>query len=770
MLPLHSRWPRLACALVVVIAVAALHNGVLFRGRVYHMDDAADGYYPAHVAIARAYSEGHLPTWERGSWAGWPLNVDPYYGPFYPPSAIFWIVGAAEGLGWTIALHMMAAALGMMWLCRRRRLDWGPALLGAVGFGLSSFMVERIRHIIFAEGMAWLPLILVGVEGWLATRKWRELALTAAAAGMAVLCGALPLLPYFVTVVAAYALPRWLGAERRRLAALGLATAGVVGALLGCAQLVPTLAHVPLSPRQLSTDYHFAASYAWPSLKYLLTLVAPDFLGGEDKGGWLGVYNHWEMAGYYVGLLPLALMFVGLWRKRPEKWALFFVGVLAVVLAFGDKTPVHRLFFRWVPLYGTLRCPTRALVMLIFSATLLGAEGLQHLLERLSPARLRALLFGVAALSSALALALVARPLWSHLRLSPGEVAGRQALAHVLTVASLAAAVMTAWSSGWLQPRTAALALALVALGDVIAVDAVHVQPRPHDWASGTDDFAAVEWLRAQHPVDRFIPAAQGPFRLHNVGMTYGLESAGGYDSVSVWRYVNLLQIINSGQPYPRGQLVDDLAAGVIKRFTTPLVDLLNVRWAIASSAPAPAWLQRFVATAPPHARYEADWDLALRVYENPHVLPRAFVVYRAEVVTDDSLAARRMASLDPRKLAIVDRAPEVAPIGDARPLTPARITVAERQHLTIEADASAPGLLVVSETHYPGWSATLDGRPVPLLRADYALRGVALPAGHHVIEMRFASRPTDLGLALSALGASLLVGLALLLRRRVLT
>src|SRR5438105_5885451 len=132
---LHS---RLACVIILVIAIAALHHAVLFLGNVYHMDDAADGYYPSHVAIARAFRHGELPTWERGAWSGWPLNVDPYYGAFYPPSALFWL-GPSGGLGWTIALHMVAAALGMLWLLRRRGLDWGPALLGAASYGLSSF-------------------------------------------------------------------------------------------------------------------------------------------------------------------------------------------------------------------------------------------------------------------------------------------------------------------------------------------------------------------------------------------------------------------------------------------------------------------------------------------------------------------------------------------------------------------------------------------------------------------------------------------------------
>ena len=54
----------------------------------------------------------------------------------------------------------------MLWLMRRRKLDWGPALFAAVSLAFGSFMVERIRHIIFAQMMAWLPLVLVGVEGY----------------------------------------------------------------------------------------------------------------------------------------------------------------------------------------------------------------------------------------------------------------------------------------------------------------------------------------------------------------------------------------------------------------------------------------------------------------------------------------------------------------------------------------------------------------------------------------------------------------------------
>jgi hypothetical protein len=118
------------------------------------------------------------------------------------------------------------------------------------------------------------------------------------------------------------------------------------------------------------------------------------------------------------------------------------------------------------------------------------------------------------------------------------------------------------------------------------------------------------------------------------------------------------------------------------------------------------------------------------------------------------------MMKLDPRAKAIVDRAPSPPPIADGRGYTEARLVEAKRHRLRIEADLDAAGVLVVSETAYPGWSATVDGAPAELLHADYAFRGVALARGHHVIEMRFRSRPTQLGLLLAALGILALIAL----------
>src|SRR5262249_4089588 len=142
------------------------------------------------------------------------------------------------------------------------------------------------------------------------------------------------------------------------------------------------------------------------------------------------------------------------------------------------------------------------------------------------------------------------------------EVATRAAFAHLALVLACAFAIVSLAFASIVPRSWAAYAFAVLTLVDLVALRRRVVQPRPADWAEGTERFAAVDKLLEKHPADRFMPAAGGPFRLHNLGMTYGIEGAGGYDSVTVWRMVNFLYTINHGAPYPWKQLKDDLAAG----------------------------------------------------------------------------------------------------------------------------------------------------------------------------------------------------------------
>ena len=72
---------------------------------------------------------------------------------------------------------------------------------------------------------------------------------------------------------------------------------------------------------------------------------------------------------------------------------------------------------------------------------------------------------------------------------------------------------------------------------------------------------------------------------------------------------------------------------------------------------------------------------------------------------------------------------------------------------------APAKGLLVFSEVHYPeGWQLTIDGEPADLLRVNYALRGMVVPAGEHTVEMAFELPSVQSARTVASLGSGLLL------------
>jgi uncharacterized membrane protein YfhO len=79
------------------------------------------------------------------------------------------------------------------------------------------------------------------------------------------------------------------------------------------------------------------------------------------------------------------------------------------------------------------------------------------------------------------------------------------------------------------------------------------------------------------------------------------------------------------------------------------------------------------------------------------------------------------------------------------------------------------PGLLVVSDSYYPGWRAWVDGNSVAIHRVNYGFRGVVVPAGRHTVEMEYEPASFQVGLFLSLAAAAALAawGAALYVRSR---
>jgi len=154
-----------------------------------------------------------------------------------------------------------------------------------------------------------------------------------------------------------------------------------------------------------------------------------------------------------------------------------------------------------------------------------------------------------------------------------------------------------------------------------------------------------------------------------------------------------------------------------------------------------------------------------VKIYENLNVLPRAFVVPNAVVITDDSAALTALAdpNFDPASVVILASTPvsgvrsQESEVRSAllRPSSsvlrlPSREAVSSYSPELIQLTASGPGYLLLTDAYYPGWIATIDDAPVPILRADLMFRAIELPAGSHIVEFRFEPRSVKIGLWIS--------------------
>ena len=157
-------------------------------------------------------------------------------------------------------------------------------------------------------------------------------------------------------------------------------------------------------------------------------------------------------------------------------------------------------------------------------------------------------------------------------------------------------------------------------------------------------------------------------------------------------------------------------------------------------------------------------------LYENDAALPRAFLVRRVRRAAPERLL-EELKHLDPAEEALLTDPlpsgwPSPGPL--ARPLPPVRVAEYTPHRVRLETTVADPALLILSDTHDGGWRAWDNGRPVPILRTNHALRGVPLGPGSHVVEFRYTQPAFWLGLGISGVTAlGLVIGGILAWRRR---
>jgi hypothetical protein len=732
----------LLCALLLLILVLLFLRQALLPAADQILGQGYDSRgltYLWYQTVREALSAGHLPLWDGKLFSGYPFLVNPQVGFFYPPAWIPIILPLRLGVSWYAVFHLWLGGLGMVLFVRRMSRSWLGGLLAGLVFTFSAFMAVRLweGHFGLIATHVWLPWLLLALAWSVERGKVWPALIAAVPLALAILAGHITSLLYVSLIWGIFVIYLLITRPDRWLVIRQAAIMAGVALALSAVQLASLVQFTLLSTRATTPSFEFATDYSLP-LAHLITILLPEYFGEPVRAGYWSVPTFAELA-LYAGILPLLGVALALRRPTRLTWFYIFVLLIGILLALGRYGFLYRLFYDFLPPFRLARAPGRAGFLYMFAAAALLGETVGNW-QRQPAAENKARLASY----------------WRWLLLA-GTVTGAAALA--ATGAAFAAQHPTETSGRlWQQIGGWAWALLLFVAGGLLLWGYLTTDngQRRRVLAAGlvllvlTDlwlfGFKMVQlsstrteplWLTTKEIVgettQRIIPWGLNIFWQNGPGEV-GLRSVFGYNALETSAYQRLVGSVAD----PRATTYDILGAAYV-----------------VSQVP----LDEYVEGDRPLTLLQEE--AGIWVYERGRVLPIARLVTDYEVIADEVAAVNRVHApdFDPGKTVILAQEPDCA-VGPAGETAEATIVEERNGYWRIETNSDSPALLVLSESAYPGWQATVDGQTADPLTAYTLIRAVCVPAGAHVVEWSFEPGIFRFGGVISVLGL-LLVGLA---------
>ncbi|MCG3179750.1 MAG: hypothetical protein BIFFINMI_02093 [Phycisphaerae bacterium] len=775
-----AAWPFAVLAGLTAVFFAQL----LFSSPrlMIHTGDVTNYLQWSHEYLRQELSAWRLPLWSPYIYGGVAFAANPQTTTFYPPTwAALLLLGADEGLKLIIVAHVYFTGAFMYLFLRRLQLGKLACTLAAAGWMFGSYFAARgtIGHPTLLITGSWIPAVLYCFERCLqsrgAGRAARWAFWTGLALGVQLTGGGDQICYYTVLLVGFYGLirvlldrpagVRWY-APRGWLPWVGrMSVIATVSALAGGVQLLPTAQFAMLSDRS-ANGYGFAAYGSMPfqSLAGYLLHWRSDLWAVWVNGVPGTVDLDWEYAGY-VGIFTLVAAGLSFHvRRRAPLLAMRILLPLFVLVMLGSSTPAFRLLYH-LPGMKTFRIPGRAVIVVSWCLCVMAAFGLHWLATadwaRVARGRWRIVVTAVG-LSIVTAAVVWTSAGWLIRLPMPRSMPNtRVTLATPLLgepVLLILAAVALAAVAGWTSRRTfLALAAGLIVADMMLSAPVYPLDGYDRDGCPGVVQLRAINaHIRAADGLT--APGDPDPLYRVNFCTRQFPPDASLYARVE---NVNAYWPISFGRYYRFGHAMQDTWLDPRRRheFQDRLYDS------------DPFWMRVMNVRAASHFTREGGWQI---VYAAPgQYVPRAWLVDSAEVLPCDAATIARMRRLawDPLRSVLLTAEPSIKLDGTGQP--PGRVTKIRRlpgAGLEIQTDSSRAGYLVLSEQFYPGWSATVDGKPVKLEQADYIISAIPLPAGEHRIEYRYRPPAVYAGAAMTGtawLAALVLLALAAVARLR---
>lgn len=483
----------------------------------------------------------------------------------------------------------------------------------------------------------------------------------------------------------------------------------------------------------------------------------------------------------YVGAFVLMLFILGCFIvKGPMKWALLGATIFSILLSWGKNfMGLTDFFIDYIPMYNKFRAVSSILVIAEFTIPLLAIFTLKEILTKpeLLKEKLKYIYISFG-LTGGLALLFAIAPRLFFPTYIPGnEMAALQnALpadqlspiianleemrVHLFTsdawrsffIVTIGTLLLLAYNAKKLKATWTVAAIALLCLGDMWSVNKRYLYDEqfiPKSEQTATFRKTQTDELILQDPsLDyRVLNFAGNTFEENNT--SYWHKSVGGYHAAKLRRYQEMIDHHIAKEMQAAYQEVATAGGQMdsVNAAKFPILNMLNTKYFIF-----PAGQQG--QTVP---------------IENPYTFGNAWFIDKIQYVNNANEEIDAIGQVDLQQTAIVDskfkEALKGVNEGYKDSLSTIRLTSYEPNQLVYETSSPQDGIVVFSEIYYPGWTATIDGKPADIARADYILRAMNVPAGKHTIEMRFDPQSLHIteGIAYGAM-ALLLVGVIILI------
>jgi len=715
-------------------------------------------FYPNWEFAISEINEGRIPLWNPHVFSGNVFLANFQSAIFYPPNWLYFIL--PQLTAWSI-LHFIPfyiAGIGTYLFARKIKISPSGAILSAIAFSLSGFMIVWVEeNTVVPSVAAFLPLLLLMIENYKSTLNRRYLILFSIIWAISFLAGHLQTNFYITLMSFIYFAFRILFDEKikkiTKIKSLSwFISFFILGIGISAIQLLPSLEAFLYSARP-SVDSFLSIKDFFLPFSHLLKIFIPDWEGNPGAYNYFGSVFYHETA-FSIGAASLVFAIFAILNKYKfsSLTKFFFIFSLIAFFFTSDNTITKFILSQNLPLISTF-IPSRIVLLISFSFSILAGIGLSTYLDTKHKRKhlffiMLSLIFLIIFINTfnlifyyfdnkMLLLGDSLRVILEKYKSTNYFISFKNSLIPLVSLLALVAVIK------FNKKYIIYSAILLTCLSQVWMINKYFMPGEK-------------EFLFPNHPVfsyleskmqkkDRFI--SFGEKIPANVFMHWNISTPEGLDPIYSYQYGQLIYTARN-----KGKITESIPRVEVKIFnpdegrdilSSPmqykLLSLLGIKYiAYHRSSEEKVYLSPDKIFPKPYFSLLSKKD-GWSIYQFNKSLPRAFLADSYIVSNNFQQTVDKLYSENFKinKTLILEKKLN-KPLTRSNKKDSVKIAQYSSQKVVLKTDTSGPKLLFLSDNYYPGWTAYLDDKKTEILKADGSFRSVYLPKGKHTIIMKY--------------------------------